>query len=97
MNQKAIREQQRILNAKIKQLDDERRTATIELEMLQSTCSHPNIVDKHGTGDCPDCGFRTKGWFCKTSPTKECDYYDEENDEYNEDCCIYCGAPDERK
>ena len=36
------------------------------------------------------------GWYCETSPTLKCDY-DNPVDGYDEDCCIYCGEPYERK
>lgn len=65
-----------------------------EIAALQLECKHEPMQD---IGHCSDCGFKTKGWFCKYSPTNECDYYDKENDEYDEDCCIHCGLPEERK
>lgn len=62
-------------------------------------CNHPNLVVSleldHAT--CRDCGFYTEGWYCKDSPTLECEYYDSETGCYDEDCCIYCGNPEERK
>ena len=33
---------------------------------------------------------------CPTSPNLECDY-EQEDGSYNEDCCRYCGQPEERK
>lgn len=36
------------------------------------------------------------GWYCEHSPTHKCDYL-HFLDGYNEDCCIYCGEPYERK
>lgn len=68
-----------------------------DIEALQTECPHDNIIDKWGTGVCPDCGYKTDGWFCPDSPDYECQYYDEKTDTYDEDCCIYCGQPDERK
>lgn len=70
------------------------RQVVLEINMLQDECNHDDMDDD---GCCPDCGFQTKGWFCKSSPTKECEYYDEKTDVYDEDCCIYCGDPEERK
>ena len=37
------------------------------------------------------------GWDCETSPTRKCDYYNPVTGDYDEDCCIYCGEPYERK
>lgn len=36
------------------------------------------------------------GWDCPNSPTKHCVYGDELH-KYDEDSCIYCGQPEERK
>ena len=36
------------------------------------------------------------GWYCEASPSLRCDYL-HFVDGYNEDCCIYCGEPYERK
>lgn len=36
------------------------------------------------------------GWDCPDSPTGYCDY-NQPDGSYDEDCCRYCGEPDERK
>lgn len=36
------------------------------------------------------------GWDCPTSPDGECNYQQPDGS-FDEDCCIYCGLPDERK
>lgn len=36
------------------------------------------------------------GWNCELSPTGYCDY-EQEDGSYDEDCCRYCGEPEERK
>lgn len=76
---------------------NELSAAEADIRVLQEECEHPNIKEEWGDGFCPDCHFKTVGWFCPTSPTFECDYYDKETDEYDEDRCIYCGDPEERK
>lgn len=40
--------------------------------------------------------FLYNGWDCELSPTGYCDY-EQEDGGYDEDCCRYCGQPDERK
>ena len=35
-------------------------------------------------------------WDCENSPTGKCDYQQEDGT-YDEDCCRYCGEPEERK
>ncbi len=36
------------------------------------------------------------GWDCPSSPTDYCEYLQADGT-YDEDCCIYCGEPEERK
>ena len=64
-----------------------------------TNCNHENLIVSKwcAHAHCDDCGFVTEGWYCKDSPTLECRYYDEETGYYDEDCCIYCGQPEERK
>lgn len=48
---------------------------------------------------CTKCDSQKRGWWCETSPTKECDYRNGEGSGsyYNFDNCRYCGQPEERK
>lgn len=41
-------------------------------------------------------GLDWGGWSCKLSPTGYCDY-EQEDGVFDEDCCRYCGNPEERK
>lgn len=66
----------------------------VKIQILRIECRHDNMVEDK---PCPECDHDINGWFCPKSPTKECDYYDPETDEFDEDCCIYCGKPEERK
>ena len=70
-----------------------------EIINLQHECQHPNMVGHWGLGTCADCGYKTSGWYCPENPNndRECEYYDPDTDTYDEDCCIYCGEPEERK
>lgn len=67
-----------------------------EIRSVRTVCNHPHVVkDRRSDGaSCQDCK-ESLGWYCETSPTKTCQY-DEENDPAC-DSCIYCGDPDERK
>lgn len=89
------------LREKHEALEKQKQQIEAQISLLQSECDHEHIKDNYGTGHCPDCGFKTKGWLCVSSPTKECDYYDPNVDEYDEydddESCIYCGHPEERK
>lgn len=72
------------------------RILTTEVDELMDECNHENI-DKIGEmAHCDICN-EFFGWYCANSPTLTCDYYNKEEDKYNEDCCIYCGQPEERK
>jgi hypothetical protein len=45
-------------------------------------------------------GFSELGWYCPDSPTHLCCYEQALPDgtvQVNEDSCIYCGQPEERK
>ena len=54
-------------------------------------CKHENIIESHGDRKCKNCNKVLNGWFCPdNAPTHKCDY---DNNEW----CIYCGEPDERK
>lgn len=89
-----IKERYEKLNKKKENIQNQLDEIVNEIKELQLECKHEEMQN---SGYCSDCGFKPKGWFCKYSPTYECDYYDKEHDEYDEDCCIYCGQPEERK
>ncbi len=40
---------------------------------------------------CRNCGTHFHGWYCHTSPTKTCEYA------LNNEDCIHCHLPSERK
>ena len=68
-----------------------------EIINLQYECQHPNMMNHWGSGACADCGYETSGWYCPKSPDLECEYYNPNTNTYDEDCCIYCSEPEERK
>ncbi len=39
----------------------------------------------------------SQGWDCKRSPIGECVYEVDAVEKYGDDCCYYCGHPEERK
>lgn len=90
---KEIKEQIAILQEQILILQEE-----------LDNCKHTNIVPRaeYNSSDrwfsssiiCTECGEWLHGWYCHTSPTKRCEYAE---DDYPQDHCIYCGLPDERK
>lgn len=57
---------------------------------LKETCTHEWFKSKGGSAKCLGCGT-FGGWWCETSPDKQCFY------SKSEDSCDYCGNPDERK
>jgi len=73
---------------------------------------HDPIYDDYGYAICEICNHNF-GWSCSESPDKTCHYFskdgkvtlidgttvDVESDEdyETEDCCIFCGQPEERK
>jgi len=60
------------------------------LEMLRQSCKQ-HLWKNSGWGsvNCAVCG-KDGGWYCPKSPNSCCEY--DENEE-----CIYCGQPEERK
>lgn len=72
------------------------KDANNKIEVIQSECSHEDIsVTDYGTADCNICG-KSFNWYCPNSPTLECDY-EQDDGGYNDEYCIYCGEPEERK
>ena len=65
----------------------------------QKLCTHSNVEvsDSGFSAVCPDCGLESASWYCPESPDMECDYVDPDTDVYDEDVCIYCSQPYERK
>lgn len=61
-----------------------------KLSVVVAHCEHPVVAhDRDGGATCSKCG-KDLGWFCNISSKHFCEY---EGDE----CCIHCGAPEERQ
>ena len=65
-----------------------------ELKNLLDNCPH-DIVESGSSAECDMCG-EYFGLYCPDSPNHVCDY-EQEDGSYDEDHCIYCGDPEERK
>jgi len=73
---------------------------------LARECQHPIVLgEKDSSAQCEVCG-KWLGWWCPDSPNHVCEYYGKhpswynpygEEEFYNEDDCIYCHEPEERK
>jgi hypothetical protein len=76
------------------QITREIEALNAELRTIQRECEHdwqPAGSDIECTHPvCNKCGSRGFGWYCQESPTRSCEY---EEDEW----CIHCGEPEERK
>lgn len=91
-----IKEQIKLLRESIKEAHNLIGDAEEKIRTIQSECPHEDIkVHSWGTAECKICG-KEFYWYCPTSPTLECDY-EQEDGSYDEDCCRYCGEPEERK
>ena len=53
-------------------------------------CEHLVIEDQDEGAVCGKCK-KDFGWFCQISPKHFCEYGDDG------ECCIHCGAPEERQ
>ena len=61
-----------------------------KISVVVAHCEHPIVAhDRDGGATCSKCG-KDLGWFCNISSKHFCEY---EGDE----CCIHCGAPEERQ
>lgn len=65
-------------------------TAQEAYYVLLRACRPHAYVQSGDSAKCAVCG-QLGGWWCPTSPTKECEYED------SPDYCIHCGDPEERK
>lgn len=52
-------------------------------------CEHRIVEDDCGSAICINCS-KDFGWYCQISTKHFCEYTDDE-------CCIHCGAPEERQ
>lgn len=72
---------------------------------LRKACQHNWVLAQGGYhAICSECGLKQDGWWCPTSPDKQCHYPGEDedvdtatDDNVNYDSCIHCGLPSERK
>lgn len=84
------------LKESIKESNERIKNAKEKIIIIQSNCHHEDIeINTFGTAKCNICE-KEFDWYCPTSPTLECDY-EQEDGSYNDDCCRYCGEPEERK
>jgi hypothetical protein len=83
------------MNELMKHLLKQKKEIEARINSVINNCDH-NIVESHGFGECTKCGYQTRGWYCPASPDHECDY-NQPDGSYDEDCCRYCGEPEERK
>ena len=92
----SISQEVELLKGIISEANKSIQDASRKIRDLQSGCSHGDIeVSTYSTADCLICG-KHLAWYCPTSPTLECDY-EQDDGSYDEDCCRYCGEPEERK
>lgn len=68
----------------------------------RNNCTHKFVPDVADAPNCSSpvcivCGYEGFGWYCPDNLlTHECDYTQEDGT-YNDDMCIHCGNPEERK
>ena len=91
-----IKSQIKSLKKSIEEANEIIRNSNKKIKMIQSECPHLDIeVHPYGSAKCKICE-KLFDWYCPNSPTLECDY-EQEDGSYDEDCCRYCGQPQERK
>lgn len=53
-------------------------------------CEHRVVQNLDAGAECIKCS-KDLGWYCQVSPKFYCEYTDDD------ECCIHCGAPEERQ
>lgn len=90
---------------KEKSLEQELRGVKQGIRFIRERCDHRFVPDEpydpsdkwfSSGGSCENCGDRLSGWWCPKSKSGECDYKQPDGS-YDDDNCIHCGMPDERK
>ncbi len=84
------RKQIRQYDADIEELQRARKELIDSCKHEEKVPSFPKLLSA-STPICVGCGKRFDGWWCPSSPDKQCHYSS------NYDCCDYCGEPEERK
>lgn len=72
------------------------KLSNIKLRGTQADYHHEDVnIHTSGSADCKICQKHLRR-YCPISPTLKCNYEQEDGD-YDEDCCRYCGQSEERK
>lgn len=96
MNNIDIKNQLKLLNNQLGEVNKKAHLIRKKIEAIKEECKHEELdINNWGSADCKICE-KHFSWYCPTSPTLECDY-EQEDGTYDEDCCRYCGEPEERK
>ena len=74
---------------------EEKISIVQQAKEIMRTCKHEHVMHDRMSAECAICG-QDLGWYCENSPTLSCNYWQEDGS-YDEDNCIYCGGPEERK
>lgn len=90
-----IKNELKKLKDKKRELTEESRILQNKINILINRCSHEDLTVGDDWATCNTCD-KSFHWYCPTSPTKECDY-EQDDGSYDEECCRYCGKPEERK
>jgi hypothetical protein len=83
------------LNVIIKGYHDLIQPYLNERNELILDCEHQAVPSGFMGGKCGICQTDTD-WYCPDAPDHICDY-EQDDGEYDEDSCRYCGQPEERK
>lgn len=93
---KSLRKELEDVNNKAFLVREQANTIENQISEVQDKCKHKDLTKTtYDTATCNICG-KYFSWYCPNSPTLECDY-EQEDGNYDEDCCRYCGEPEERK
>jgi len=74
---------------------EEKISIVKQAKEIMKTCEHELVTKEYNAARCVICP-EFLGAYCEKSPTLICNYWQEDG-RYDEDNCIYCGEPEERK
>lgn len=76
------------------------------IKIIQKKCEHEWSESRYyaqgvlklagGIMPCSKCDLTIEGWWCPSSETHQCDY-EQKDGTFNDDNCIHCHHPNERK
>lgn len=92
--------EQNLIKSELESLRKQKDEIERKIKQLVNSCKHEDLnLTGYGSAICNICNKHFH-WYCPTSPTLTCEYEfinEDGEEDYDEDDCIYCHEPYERK